>query len=68
METIKRAGICALLTGTMLTAMLSGCGEKKADGTAAALTIGGETVNIGGKSCKGISAYFRKCVGKRGRT
>lgn len=47
METIKRAGICALLTGTMLTAMLSGCGEKKADGTAAALTIGGETVNIG---------------------
>ena len=47
METIRRAGICALLTGTMLTAMLSGCGDKKADGTAAALTIGDETINIG---------------------
>ncbi len=47
METIRRAGICALLTGTMLAAALSGCGEKKVDGTAPALTIGDETVSIG---------------------
>lgn len=47
MKTVRRAGVSALLAGTMLAALLSGCGEKKADGTAAALTINGETVNMG---------------------
>ena len=48
MNAIKKAGVCGLLTGAMVSALLSGCGQqKKADRTAEAITVNNETVNMG---------------------